>query len=393
MTCHNYQVDHSLIPSNRHVPSPDDLLQMSKKEISDVLCLFVLEVKNANGNDYTRDTLYDLLIMVQSFFKQNKCSYKFLEDTDFFDLRNTLDNRMKSLSKEGKISPREKAVPISHSEEEQMWNMGLLGDDMPVKLVDTLLYLLGVHFALRAAEEHKNLKVNSQLKVVYDESVGLKYLFYEEHTSKCNQGDLTNRLSVPKTGRAYENVVNKDRCVVRLFEKYMHHRPDHNPLCSKDFYLRPLSIPNGSVWYSCQPRGRHTLNKVLKNLCQKAGFSGKRTNHSCRAALATRLYEEGIDEQLICEKTGHRSVAVRSYKRTSSRQLKQVSDILCGNVEECKAKVPKTEPTCTVSKPPDTEVTDNKDKVHVSVNGQQNNNQAIDVTKGLVLNINVNVNK
>ena len=274
-----------------------------------------------------------------------------------------------------------------------MWSMGLLGDDSPVKLVDTLLYLLGVHFALCAADEHKNLKVNSQLKVLYDENVGLKYLYYKEHASKCNQGGLSNRLSTPKTGRAYENVVNKDRCVVRLFEKYMHYRPDHNPSCSKDFYLRPLSIPNGSVWYSCQPRGKHSLNKVLKTLCSKAGITGKSTNHSCRAASATRLYEEGVDEQLICEKTGHRSVAVRSYKRTSSCQMKEVTDILCGNVNDSKAKVPKREPTATTTKAEVSESTKNKDQVSVNVTGQQNEYQSIDVTKGLVLNINVNVNK
>ena len=237
MECGNYQVDHGLISSECHVPSPDELLIMSKEDIVKVLCLFVMEVKNGSGEDYTHDTLYDLVIMVQSFFKQNHRPYKFLDDDDFFDLCNTLDNKTKALSKEGKISPHVKAVPISQNEEERMWSMGLLGDDTPVKLVDTLVYLLGVHFALCAADEHKSLKVNSQFKVLYDEAVGLKYLYYEEHTSKCNQGGLSNRLATPKTGRAYENVVNKDRCLVRLFEKYMHHRPDHNPVCSQDFYL------------------------------------------------------------------------------------------------------------------------------------------------------------
>ena len=44
------------------------------------------------------------------------------------------------------------------------------------------------------------------------------------------------------------------------------------------------------------------------------------------------MCEMGVDEQLICEKTGHRSVAMRSYKCTSSRQLKDVSDMLYGQV-------------------------------------------------------------
>ena len=143
--------------------------------------------------------------------------------------------------------------------------------------------------------------------------------------------------------------------MVRLFEKYMSHRPDHDPRCSKDFYLRPLSVPNGDVWYSCQARGRHTIEKVIKELCKKGGFTGKHTNHSCRASTATRMYEQGADEQLICEKTGHKSVAVRSYKRTSSHQLKEVTDMLYGNIksdETIPQNVAKVEPTSTVSIPP-----------------------------------------
>ena len=67
---------------------------------------------------------------------------------------------MHELSKEGKIAPCVKSEPISVSEEEKMWELGILGDDTPEKLIDTILYLNGVHFALRAANEHKSLKVN-----------------------------------------------------------------------------------------------------------------------------------------------------------------------------------------------------------------------------------------
>ena len=188
----------------------------------------------------------------------------------------------------------------------------VLGDDTPEKLVNTLLYLNGVHFALRAAEEHKSLCVGLQFKVHYDSAVGLKFLEYTECTSKCNQGGINSRYIKPKITRAYQNVTNSDRCMVRLYEKYMSHRPDHDPKCSKDFYLWPLAIPNGNVWYSCQPRGCHTLGEVVKKMCEKAGLPGRRTNHSCRASSATRMYENGQDEQLICERTGHRSIAVRS---------------------------------------------------------------------------------
>ena len=275
MNCRNYQVEQGLLSNDRLVPSPEELINLSKVEICKVLCKFVMEAKNADGFGYTCDTLYDLIIMVQSFLKQNGKRMKFLEEDVFFDLKNTLDNRMRQLSKEGKISPRQKVQPLSSDDEEKLWSLGILGNKTPEQLVNTLLYLNGVHFALRAAEEHKNLKVNSNFKVHFDQEVGLKYLEYTEGTSKCNQGGLNSRFIKPKTGHAYQNVVNSDRCLVRLFKKYMSHRPDHLPKCSKDFYLRPLAVPNGDVWFSCQPRGRHKLEKIVMEMCDKAGFVGK----------------------------------------------------------------------------------------------------------------------
>ena len=399
MRCRNYQVEHGLISVDRKVPSPDELIQLDKNGVTKALCLFILEVRNANGDDYTRDTLYDMIVMIQSFFKENGRPLKFFEDDDFFHVKNTLDNRMKDLSKQGKIAPREKAKPISCSEEQILWEKGVLGDDSPKKLVDTLMYLLGVHFALRAADEHKSLKIGDQITVKFDEAMGLKYLFYEENTSKCNQGGLASRGLPPKTGRAYENVVNSDRCVVRIYEKYVSLRPSHLPKCSTDLYLRPLTVPNGDVWFSCQPRGRHTLEKVVKKLCEAGGITGKRSNHSCRASSATRLYEEGVDEQLICEKTGHRSVAVRSYKRTSNKQLKGITDILYGNSEGNEAKKVKHEVTATISKNPQNENVASNVKSHVEVDKietpetTEKPSNAIELAKGLVVHINFNVNK
>ena len=64
-------------------------------------------------------------------------------------------------------------------------------------------------------------------------------------------------------------------------------------------------------------------------MCKAAGISGYKTNHSLRATTATRLFQAGVDEQLIMEKTGHHSLeGIRSYKRTSSEQQEAVSDIL-----------------------------------------------------------------
>ena len=68
---------------------------------------------------------------------------------------------------------------------------------------------------------------------------------------------------------------------------------------------------------------------MVKEMCSAAGIKGHKNNHSLRATAATRLFHAGIDEQLIMERTGHHSIdGVRSYKRTSQRQVEVLSDVL-----------------------------------------------------------------
>ena len=78
-----------------------------------------------------------------------------------------------------------------------------------------------------------------------------------------------------------------------------------------------------------QPIGHNTLSKMMANLCSKAGIKGFKTNNSLRTTTASRLYHNGIDEQLIMERTGHRRLdGVRSYKRTNEDQKIDISRTL-----------------------------------------------------------------
>ena len=75
---------------------------------------------------------------------------------------------------------------------------------------------------------------------------------------------------------------------------------------------------------------------IVSTTCKLAGIGGYKTNHSLRATAATQLYSSGVDEQLVMERTGHRSTeGVRSYKRTSSEQQEIVSDILSSCKRSC----------------------------------------------------------
>ena len=192
--------------------------------------------------------------------------------------------------------------------------------------------MFGVHFALRASVEHRSLHIgpNSQLKLGLDRD--RRYLEYSEDVSKTRQGGINHRNVGRKIVRAYANIVEPDKCIVNLYEKYMCHRPIH--LQIDDFYLRPLANVKGNTWFSSQPIGRNTLSHVVSKLAEQAGLKGNFSNHSLRATSASRLYNANVDEQLICKVTGHRSNAVRGYKHTSNSKLKSLSNILYGKNDE-----------------------------------------------------------
>ena len=112
---------------------------------------------------------------------------------------------------------------------------------------------------------------------------------------------------------------------------YREHRPPSAKMDHDSFYLTPILDPRGEVWYKTTPIGVNTLSKTVNRLCVKGGVGGYKSNHSLRVTAATRLFHNGIDEQLIMERTGHRSSdGVRAYKRTCPKQHEELSDVLQG---------------------------------------------------------------
>ena len=123
----------------------------------------------------------------------------------------------------------------------------------------------------------------------------------------------------------HENLQRPDRCIIHIFNEYCHRCPENRP--DNSFYLKPLAKPTGEVWFASIPVGHNTLDKTIVRICKNAGITGYKTNHSLRVTLAIRLFQTGIDEQLIIAKTGHRSTdGIRNYKRVSKEQLSHLSD-------------------------------------------------------------------
>lgn len=88
------------------------------------------------------------------------------------------------------------------------------------------------------------------------------------------------------------------------------------------FYCRPLQrTADDGPWYSKQPRGKHLLNDMAKNMCREAKLAGHFTNHSLQASGATELFQHEVPERVIQEFTGHRSVkGFWQYEKVALKQ-------------------------------------------------------------------------
>jgi hypothetical protein len=138
---------------------------MSNQQLDMVLSFFKADVRNKQGNEYCPKTIYELDIALQHYLRSNDRQIDLLESSDFVKMRFVLDSRM--LSRHGMGLNKKQALVINAEQEDTLWEKGLLGNDTPQKLLDTMVFYMGLNFALRAGTEHRNLRIGplTQIKL------------------------------------------------------------------------------------------------------------------------------------------------------------------------------------------------------------------------------------
>ena len=311
----------------------ENVNSITKENLSHALCRFITEVKKLDGSDCPSRTMYDIVICMQFWLETQGLTWKLLNDHNFQQVRFTLDNIMKEHTANRVGGKVRKAEVLNFSEEDLFWSLGLLGYHNPEALLHSVVFTLGLNCSLRAGKEHRSLRsipFNSQFEFKTD-SQGVKFIRYmEDFGLKTNKGGIKQHHVDVKTVDVYPNGL-PDRCPVKIITTYMSRLPQ-NRKCQA-FYLQAKKNYKQGQWYLDRPVGANTLREVVSNVCEKAAFPGYFTNHSLRSTSATHMYHCGIDEQIIQEITGHRSQAVRSYKRTSDEQKCYASQIVSGGIK------------------------------------------------------------
>ena len=205
----------------------------------------------------------------------------------------------------------------------------MISTKTPKALQNAAFFMVVKMFSLRGGVELRHLRPSQVRRHTNPD----RYMYTKNVSKTCN--GTIKHLHVPnKIVPLFRSPEAGERCPVYILDIYYSKLPKE-AVANDVFFFRPLEevpIDSASPWYSgSQSIGKNTLEHKLSRMCALAGIEGRITNHSLQATSATQMYEMGVPEKVIQERTGHRSIeALRVYERTNTHQQEAASNILPG---------------------------------------------------------------
>ena len=137
----------------------------------------------------------------------------FYKGPGFSNICFSLDAEMKRLQSAGLGSTKKQAEPLTLEEEELLCEKRILGDHNPKTLLNTIMFMNGLYFALRSGAEHRQLRHIPRQIEKPGERV---YLVYREDVSKNHPGGLKGLKHKHKVVVHHANIDNPSGCFARL---------------------------------------------------------------------------------------------------------------------------------------------------------------------------------
>lgn len=305
----------------------NELENIPEKELDDVLQTFFAEIRKSDGTEYEPECLRVMLSAMDRYLRDKGREYSILKDKMFTSFRKVLNGKAIELREKGMGKRKNKSDALTTDEEEQLWQLRVLGDNNPKSLNYTIFYLLSQQFGTRGCQEHHQLRVED-LKFVCDPSGTTVCVEWVEGLTKTRQGGLSKtERRLPQKMFAHEG----SRCPVKFLELLISKRPQ-KLRCSGPLYLRPLESPHVDVWYSSQSVGIQTINGYMKAMAKLGNLdiTNKRfTNHSIRKTTVCKLQQAGVSNDKIIAVTGHRNeTSLKAYSNIDAIEHKRISNIL-----------------------------------------------------------------
>lgn len=312
-------------PSNQY-PEIRNLPEESVERFNKILSHFIFEIRRRDGQEYPPNTIHGIMCGILRFLRDSLHR----PDLNFFDkdnhslkyLRDSLDCRMKKLTEKGIGLQKNQAAPVEMEDEDLLWSSGAFSLSSSLGLLTATYFYLCKAFGLRSRDEHRRLTIDQF--VFGNDSTGL-YLKFLGKTSKTASGGLIHHDVPQKELKHYDSP--SPLSTYKIVKRYINVLKECN-ITEGPLYRRPLMKLASNLRYAKIPVGVNSISKLMPDAAKKAGLSTKLTGHSGKVTCATALFRSNIDEQLIKGRTGHRSDAVRAYKRISPKQELETSVIL-----------------------------------------------------------------
>ena len=161
--------------SESNIPAHIMILATNKPEFCRWLCHFVMEVRRQDEAEYPPNSLHQLCCGILRYAREREPELDIFRDTAFLPFQKTLDGEM--------MAPKH-AEPLTYDDEEKMWNEGVLGDSSPKQLLETIVYMCGLYFAMRSETEQYNLRDRDI--VIIERPGQTAHVIYNENSSKNN---------------------------------------------------------------------------------------------------------------------------------------------------------------------------------------------------------------
>ncbi|CAC5383098.1 unnamed protein product [Mytilus coruscus] len=178
-----------------NLPIPVEAITQSITEMEPcirdtALQYFLAEVKKTDGNDYPSASLYQLFVALQGQIRLSDPSVNLLTQPTYVKCRKVLDSVMKRSAEGLGAASRRRAEPISSLEENILWERAVIGSDNPPKLLDTMVYLNGIHFVLRGG--HRSNAVRSYKRTANFQQNESSEILYgkKQKTTTCTETKL-----------------------------------------------------------------------------------------------------------------------------------------------------------------------------------------------------------
>ncbi|XP_061177090.1 uncharacterized protein LOC133185814 [Saccostrea echinata] len=267
-------------------------------ELDRYLSTFFTIVKKHDGNDYEPASLRGMLCSIERYLKMKNYLTSVTRDAAFVGTRQALKYKQQRLREIGKgiKKPNEPIGKLGFDRIHQLFSEQEMGPHTPMSVINTLCFVIIVHFRLRKAIDHKNLQWGDiELKT---DTKGKEYLAYQP-MSASNQSYKANKIADLKLC-IWSRPELQDRDPISIYKLYSKKRPPSMQHENSPFYLGITTINPTPMqsWYRTCAMGVNKLSDLVRMIRSITGLPRTTLDGSTESILSANFSIPSTNDRL-----------------------------------------------------------------------------------------------